>query len=259
VKYDEKEVTIKRSSEVTLAKTKYLVNNVAQDVDWHEKLIHFSADWQVRLTLRIQLQHNINLTNRHQTLFMLITNGGSVLVANQQIKRHEMKKVILVGTNHQIQRGEKLKGCFEKYILNLAIKHEIKGVAEEINEDAELIVAKKICQKLSISHKIIEPNPKEYDELNIEHVHKINYEFCNYYYLESPPNDINSSPQVLKKYESRIQETYRARENEWLKRILSLNTWPILVICGSNHFKPFSELLFQNKINVTFGESSWGV
>ena len=171
-----------------------------------------------------------------------------------------MNEVILVGTNHEIQRGVKLKCCFEPYILGLVKKYKIKAIAEEINEDTENIVAKNICQKLSIIHKIIEPNPKEYDELNIEHIHKIDNEFRNIYDLESsPPNDPNSSAEVLKKYESRIQKTYRARESEWLKRIQSLNTWPILIICGSNHFKFFRKLLFHNSISVIFGESSWGV
>lgn len=170
-----------------------------------------------------------------------------------------MKSVVLIGTNHEIQRGTKLKKYFEEYILCLVKKHDINGVAEEINEDAEFIVAKKVCENLSIIHKIIEPHPSEYDELGIEHIHKIDYYFSNLDLVSLPPNKTNSSSQVSEEYEYRVQETYRRRENEWLKRILNLNVWPVLIICGSSHFKPFSELLLQNDIKITFGEPSWGL
>jgi hypothetical protein len=172
-----------------------------------------------------------------------------------------MKRVILIGTDHEIQKGQrgiKLKNCFEKYLLGLVKKYDINSVAEEIDEGAECIVAKKICESRSIIHKIIEPHPSEYDELEIEHVHKIDYYFSNNYDLEStPPNESNCSPQVLQEYRLRVQGTHRRREKEWLQRILNLNIWPVLIICGSSHFEPFSELLLQNDIEITFSESNW--
>jgi len=51
-------------------------------------------------------------------------------------------------------------------------------------------------------------------------------------------------------YKRRIQNVYRQREAEWLRRICKLDTWPILIICGINHLQPFFELLSREGIET---------
>jgi len=48
-----------------------------------------------------------------------------------------MKVVVVLGTNHAIQRGEKRKDDFNSFLNSLCVKHNIKVIAEEINDNAD--------------------------------------------------------------------------------------------------------------------------
>jgi hypothetical protein len=48
----------------------------------------------------------------------------------------------------------------------------------------------------------------------------------------------------------RTQQTYRQREAEWFRRITDKNIWPVLVICGAEHYAPFIDLLKHSGIDV---------
>jgi hypothetical protein len=172
-----------------------------------------------------------------------------------------MKVAMVIGTNHGIQRGEYLKEGFKSYLIDLCEKNDIKLIAEEINDNADFVVAKCVCQDLGIDHKIVDPNPTEYVELDIKKINVIEFEIMSLYDLESRPStDIGTHPEALNEYESRIRDEHNhPREVEWLKRIQEHDKWPVLVICGSNHFESFCNQLSDNNISVTFGESNWGV
>lgn len=175
-------------------------------------------------------------------------------------KVNTMKVATVIGTNHGIQRGENLKDDFKSYLIDLCEKSDIKAIAEEINDNADFVVAKYVCQDLGIDHKIIDPNPADYVELGIKKINVIEYEIMNIYDLESKPSTDNGThSDALSEYESRIRNEHNhPREVEWLKRIQEHDKWPVLVICGSNHFDSFCSLLSGNGISVTFDESNWG-
>jgi hypothetical protein len=82
----------------------------------------------------------------------------------------------------------------------------------------------------------------------------------NSYNLDMPSNlqveDL--TPDARQDYEAKVQITYRQREAEWLRRIEQLNIWPVLVICGSDHFDHFCELLTTSGIEVISDEKNWG-
>lgn len=171
-----------------------------------------------------------------------------------------MKKAVLLGTSHPIQRGVSKKDSFQKYIEQLCSTHCINAVAEEI--DIKSTVASGVSDKIDITHIIIEPTPEESKKLGIEEVHRIVYELMNKYEIENwpiEPSTYNLPLLVYEEYTSRIQATYRQRESEWLRRIEELNTWPILIICGANHFQPFFKLLSSSGIDVTKEENKWGL
>lgn len=171
-----------------------------------------------------------------------------------------MKKVVLLGTNHKIQRGNDQKDKFQSYLERLVSIYDISVIGEEINDDNHVFsVAKSVSESLCIAYIIIEPKPSELGGLKIEQVHEIMYEFMMMYDLESEsPSMENLSPKVYKEYTSRIQGTYRAREAEWLNRLQELNTWPVLVICGADHYQPFCDLLSSKGIHVVKENSYWG-
>jgi hypothetical protein len=171
-----------------------------------------------------------------------------------------MTSVFVVGTNHGIQRGESLKDDFKSYVTHLCLANNINVIAEEINDDAEYVVAKDVCEELSICHKIIDPNPRDYDRLGVTEYHKIVYEIMRRHDLELSPSIDNGSPQkALDEFESRKRvEHHRPREIEWLRRIQENDTWPVLVICGADHFDSFYKLLLQNGIKTTRADPNWG-
>lgn len=166
-----------------------------------------------------------------------------------------MKKVILIGTSHTIQRGDGQKNSFYSYVEQLCRTHKVKAIAEEI--DIEQSVAKNVSSSLGIRHKIIEPTPNELEGLGIEQVHKIEYQLMSLYDIDEWPE--NPEAEVNRELASRIQDTYRKRELEWLKRINELDIWPVLIICGASHYEPFYKLLVSSGIDVVKEESKWGL
>ncbi len=170
-----------------------------------------------------------------------------------------MKTAVILGTNHGIQRGENRKDDFKSYLKNLCEQHKIRVIAEEINDNANFIVAKSVCENLCIDHLIIDPNPTEYEQFGIKKYHVIEYEVMKLYDLDLKPSDDNGTPlEALNEFESRIRNEHcHPRESVWLKRIQKHGNWPTLVICGSHHFETFSNLLLDNDIRVISTESHW--
>lgn len=171
-----------------------------------------------------------------------------------------MNRAVVLGTNHTVQRGEVQKNDFHSFLISLCQKENIKSIAEEINDNAKSIVAKTVCDELSINHLIIEPNPSDYQMLGITPYDRILYEvMCIYDLDEAPSADNNSPVEALIEFESRVASEHNLpREREWLNRILKNDLWPVLIICGANHFKSFCSLLSDNSIQVTRSTSNWG-
>lgn len=157
-----------------------------------------------------------------------------------------MKKALLIGTSHPIQRNN---SAFGSYIEELCYEHNICAIAEEIDNGCESVAAGG-AKNLDIAYKIIEPTPVEAIALGIEQVHRIDCEFMTRYELKDSPSIENLSVEAHKEYITRKLTTYRQREDEWIKRIENLNIWPVLIICGKDHLKAFSELLISAGVDL---------
>lgn len=170
-----------------------------------------------------------------------------------------MNKVVVLGTNHNIQQGKVNKDSFHSYIKELCVSEDIKVIAEEINDNATVAVAKNVCDELSIDHIIIDPNPLDYDSLGVTPYHKIEYQVMTKYDLEIPPSFENPTPdEASLEFNKRIaNEHNHPREMEWWRRIESNNCWPVLVICGSAHFCSFCNLLSENGVEVIRNSKNW--
>lgn len=172
-----------------------------------------------------------------------------------------MKKAVLLGTSHTIQRGDDQKDSFQSHIEHLCKTHKVEAIAEEI-DDKTISIANTTANEFDITHKIIEPNEEETKSLNIELEHEIFYQLMTKYEIDPYPKrpyDKNMAPDVYEEYKTRLEKTYREREAEWLKRINELDTWPVLIICGAYHYQPFYDLLVSKGIHVIKEESKWGV
>lgn len=160
-----------------------------------------------------------------------------------------MKKAVLVGTSHSIQRND---SEFKSYIEELCNEHNICAIAEEIDNECTSI-ASGVAKQLDIAYKIIEPTPEESIGLCIEQPKKIEYDLMSKYDLSDWPQypSAGNLPSIVyNDYYERLQFTYRKREYDWLVRIQSLNIWPVLIICGKDHVEPFSKLLISSKIDL---------
>ena len=57
------------------------------------------------------------------------------------------------------------------------------------------------------------------------------------------PSKDNLPAEVWAEYDKRTNRAYRMRERVWLEKIISFDKWPLLFICGADHFQEFSKLL----------------
>ena len=156
-----------------------------------------------------------------------------------------------LGTNHSIQQNIILGDEFNALVRHLIQKYSILAVSEEIRP-TDYSIAKQIANELDISHLIIEPTLEEKKELGIDDPGRIEMELMMGSVEPGEQNTFLSEEQLLE-LGQRTQETYRQREEEWLRRIKSLNIWPVLVICGAAHYEPFIEKLTQEGVNVVEG------
>ena len=165
-----------------------------------------------------------------------------------------------MGTAHSFQRGDRRKEDFQSFLTDLCSRENINSIAEEINGDAKVIVARHVGVELNVCHLLIDPHPSEYQNLGVKCYHKIVYEVMCTYDLDAAPSDENNTPsEASTTFRSRIAlEHNHPRECEWLKRIQNSDIWPVLIICGADHFESFSTLLLDNGINVKKSYSNWG-
>ena len=158
-----------------------------------------------------------------------------------------MKRIILLGTNHSIQRGEIRNPEFGYYIENIISNYKPQTIAEEIDK---ISVAAKIASSGGVKYSIIEPTIEERKALRILSISEIEFSI----FMEF---DDQMSVEAQAELTKRKESVYRAREQEWLNRLTSINDWPVLVICGANHFDPFCKLLQKNGHEVVRECKDW--
>jgi hypothetical protein len=159
---------------------------------------------------------------------------------------------VLVGTDHSFQRAGSTPAGeqFFTTIRNLCVTHGVRAIAEEMNFSAlsEHGVMESIGQQVSVElglkHEFADPSREERAVLGISQENDIRAQGW-----------LNRWPE--KRIDAAISESDRIREREWLRRIEELNRWPLLFICGSDHFIPFARLLRENGMNVFEAFQDW--
>jgi hypothetical protein len=173
-----------------------------------------------------------------------------------------MKKIVLVGTAHPIQRGEDSPELFKSTLLEQCTAHQIKGIAEEIEKEA-LTVAAKIALSLELRHLYADPDWQERAERGIQS--DCRHELIQMYAGRYPgirawPKEGNEQtlpPEVLVEYRKRTERADRMREEIWLEKLVRFNVWPLLFICGADHFKSFANLLESSCFNLIKSHPDW--
>lgn len=140
--------------------------------------------------------------------------------------------VIIIGTNHLIQTGDarytpKQHAEFSSILRKTIRKYRIKLIAEEMSEDALAdygvteTLAKGIANSKEISHAYIDLAAPERSSLRIDRLN-----------LHQMAQRSRLTPAQWCTLEILAGQ---ARETIWLMRILQMNKWPVLLICGANH------------------------
>ncbi len=171
-----------------------------------------------------------------------------------------MKNVVLVGTAHTYQLpliGKHTAGIekFRDTIRTLCSAHKVGAIAEEMDktvlEEKGVLesVAQQVCSDLGLRHQFSDPSLKERKELGIRTDEEIRHEGWLNGWSQATIDSMVLSYGT--------QSSDRVREQEWLRRIKALDIWPLLFICGANHFVPLRKLLHEAGMTVTEAHQDW--
>ncbi len=173
-----------------------------------------------------------------------------------------MNTVVLLGTEHPIQRGEKEPTAFRAVLMEECKKHKVKAIAEEIDNGVDT-VASMLAADLDIGHLYVDPDNNERVERGIESdcrfdiVCKYGDRYPQIKIWPREPSAENLPDEVWEVYDRRTTESYRRRERVWLEKITSFDKWPLLFVCGADHFREFSKLLGASGHHVVESHEYW--
>ncbi|CAN7279504.1 hypothetical protein LJR038_003257 [Acidovorax sp. LjRoot38] len=161
------------------------------------------------------------------------------------------KSVLLLGTTHSVQMGSRQATAedieaFRAGVLKLCEAHGIQAIGEEMSLDAlkhwscSETIAKGISSDRGLPHRYCDPEHEERKILGAIHEE-----------LHPGVREFWDMPPLTPEQAEAIERTaFDRREEEWIRRILDLNVWPLLYICGSNHVTSFTEKLAREGMAV---------
>lgn len=172
----------------------------------------------------------------------------------------QLPTVFLIGTAHKFQRqvkGPHADGIaqFRILIRDLCLLHNLAAIAEEMNLHAlqewnvTESVAQQVCNLLGLWHQLSDPSPEERFKLGIRKDNDIRAEHVSDEWThEQIEADVIARGSV---------PSDRIREQFWLRKIQDFDGWPLLFICGANHFTSIAALLRASQIDVVEVHPDW--
>jgi hypothetical protein len=149
-------------------------------------------------------------------------------------------RVIIVGTGHHLQAGSKKHSIekrekFRAYIDELCKSHRIKLVVEEMSEDVlpdygvvDTIPKEVAKSRRDVKHEYINATEAELSGLSIDR--------------RSLGNTKDSVNLTDAQFAVLVRLVGELRECLWLTRVLALNIWPTLLVCGASHVSRIEHL-----------------
>ena len=161
------------------------------------------------------------------------------------------KSVVLIGTSQKYQiLSNAAAPEFQALIEEVCVRFHIRAIAEEFSseglaqKDAAWTVCKEVADALHLRHRYCDPNNEQRAALGVR-----------------GENDIrargflaNWDPETI---EQEVRKSHAIRERYWLERLLEVNCWPALFVCGTNHVVPFQTLLRINGISSHIRVHDW--
>src|SRR5215471_16029901 len=164
-------------------------------------------------------------------------------------RRQAERTVLLVGTRHDYQRpGNPGSEEFRAFITAACQERDIKVLAEEMSLDglfgAKQFVCNQIADVLRLSHRYCDLSIEEQKALGIAHPGK------------TTPSAFSAVPAPYE-VDPEVEAANEIRRCCWLQRLIELDSWPALFVCGAHHVEPFHELLRTKSIVVYALCSRW--
>jgi hypothetical protein len=171
------------------------------------------------------------------------------------------RQLHIVGTGHHYQFGAGISfggfSCsakdhivFAKMLRKLATSVAAETIAEEANEQAlrdvgsRASVPQLVAHKLKIFHLFCDPDRTERQLLGIHEENMIR---------------VSAFPEMLN--EATVQQlsaqSWRRREEEWLRRLNNIKATRIIFICGAEHIATFPALAVQRGFQVVVEHATW--
>jgi hypothetical protein len=173
-----------------------------------------------------------------------------------------MRTVVLLGTEHSVQRGKIAPESFELLLIEQCKTNQVNAIAEEIIE-GESTIALNIAKDFNYKYLYADPGSEERKkkgipvDIEMDVINKYREKYPEIAIWPSVPNEETLPREVWEEYHGRVEASYRAREYIWLEKIQEFNQWPLFFICGADHFGEFSKLMRANEIQVIESHKHW--
>lgn len=158
-------------------------------------------------------------------------------------------KIFIIGTSHSLQCGTSSHSSdqianFIDFVKELCQTNNIKCIIEEMSNRGLLCHnTKKTIPSIIANDLDIDYHPFDLDEKQLGMLKISPGEIVSYSRNISKQDLLNDTIALLT---NKLQHS--ARERYWLTSILSVNSWPTLFICGSDHAQNMQDLI--NSIGI---------
>jgi hypothetical protein len=124
----------------------------------------------------------------------------------------------------------------------------VKALVEEMSLEGLRGAARSVCEEvasaLHIPHSYCDPSSEERAALGI-------IEAVDIWWRGFEDGRDEAAT------EAEVRASYGKREREWLRRLLALDEWPVLFVCGANHVETFRDLLEADGVAVQVLFEKW--
>ena len=149
-----------------------------------------------------------------------------------------VRRVVIVGTSHnyQIPPTGPTATEFHAFLGGICNTHLVRAIAEEMSQEAlaNWHVTSSLCHELAIAtgvlHRYCDLYEPQRRAAGVRHEHEI--KVVGFF-----------SRWSTEKIEQEVRASHSIRERHWMKKLLDLDNWPVLFICGAEHVLPFQQLL----------------
>lgn len=159
-------------------------------------------------------------------------------------------KIIIVGTCHTLQCGvgnytDKQRNNYKNLIVKLCNSYSVALVAEEMcfyglsqHEVSDTVVAKLTKTEIISEHEYIDIPFEGRSLLNIGYASIAKFKETEFSRI---PSKSKREAQFRKRLLDPMRELY------WFAKLLDIDRWPVLLICGDNHVENMRKLI--QKVN----------